>query len=99
GRDAFYKGAIAEKIVAFSEANGGHFSMQDFADHTSNWLDPVATNYRGYDVWQLPPNGQGIAVLQILNILEAYDIKSMGRNSADFIHLFVEAKKLAYADR
>lgn len=99
GRDAFYTGPIAEKIVAFSEANGGYFSMQDFADHTSNWLDPVSTNYRGYDVWELPPNGQGIAVLQILNILEAYDIKSMGRNSADFIHLFVEAKKLAYADR
>ncbi|MDA0834105.1 MAG: gamma-glutamyltransferase [Planctomycetota bacterium] len=99
GRDAFYKGSIAERIVAFSEMNGGYFSMQDFEDHTSNWLDPVSTNYRGYDVWELPPNGQGIAVLQILNILEAYDIKSMGRNSADFIHLFVEAKKLAYADR
>ncbi|MEX0726294.1 MAG: gamma-glutamyltransferase, partial [Planctomycetaceae bacterium] len=99
GRDAFYKGSIAERIVAFSEKNGGYFSMQDFADHTSNWVDPVSTNYRGYDVWQIPPNGQGIAVLQILNILEAYDVKSMGRNSADLIHLFVEAKKLAYADR
>ncbi|MFN0195203.1 MAG: gamma-glutamyltransferase [Planctomycetaceae bacterium] len=99
GRDAFYKGSIAERIVAFSQSNGGYFSREDFADHTSNWIDPVSTNYRGYDVWQLPPNGQGIAVLQILNLLEAYDVKSMGRNSVDFIHLFVEAKKLAYADR
>ncbi len=99
GRDAFYKGAIAHKIVAYSEANGGYFSLKDFADHTSDWVEPVSTNYRGYDVWELPPNGQGISVLEILNILEGFDLRAMGRGSADFVHLFVEAKKLAYADR
>jgi gamma-glutamyltranspeptidase/glutathione hydrolase len=99
GRDAFYKGPIAEKIVAFSKANGGYFDMKDFADHTSDWVDPVSTNYRGYDVWELPPNGQGIAALEILNILEGYDLAKMGHNSPDFIHAFIEAKKLAYADR
>ena len=99
GGDAFYRGDIARKIVAYSQANGGYFTMKDFADHTSQWVDPVSTNYRGYDVWELPPNGQGIAALQILNILEGYDIRKMGRGSADFIHLFAEAKKLAFADR
>ncbi len=99
GRDAFYHAAIAEKIVAFSEAHGGYFSIKDFADHRSQWIDPVSTSYRGYDVWELPPNGQGIAALEILNILETYDVESMGHNSAEFIHLFVEAKKLAFADR
>jgi gamma-glutamyltranspeptidase/glutathione hydrolase len=99
GRDAYYRGPIADQIVAFSQANGGYFSKKDFEDHTSTWVDPVSTNYRGYDVWELPPNGQGIAVLQILNILEGYDLRSMGRNSPDYLHLFIEAKKLAYADR
>lgn len=99
GRDAFYKGRIAEAIVNFSQKNGEHFTMKDFADHAGNWLDPVSTNYRGYDVWQLPPNGQGIATLEILNILEGYDIKNLGFGSADYIHRFVEAKKLAYANR
>ena len=99
GRDAFYKGDIAKQIVEFSKANGGYFSMQDFADHKSEWTDPVSTNYRGYDVWELPPNGQGIAALEMLNILEGYDVKALGRNSAELIHLFVEAKKLAFANR
>jgi gamma-glutamyltranspeptidase/glutathione hydrolase len=99
GRDAFYAGDIARQIVAFSEANGGYFSLKDFTDHRGEWVEPVSTNYRGYDVWELPPNGQGIAALEMLNILEAYDLKSMGHNSADFVHLFVEAKKLAFADR
>lgn len=99
GRDAFYTGDIAKKIVAFSEANGGYFSMKDFVDHTSDWIDPVSTNYRGYDVWELPPNGQGIAALEILNLIEPHDVKAMGHNSADLIHLFVESKKLAFADR
>ena len=99
GRDAFYRGPIAEQIVAYSKANGGYLSLKDFADHTSTWVDPVSTSYRGYDVWELPPNGQGITVLQMLNILEGYDIHSMGRHSADYLHLFLEAKKLAYADR
>jgi gamma-glutamyltranspeptidase/glutathione hydrolase len=99
GRDAFYMGEIARKIVEFSEKNGGHFSLKDFAEHRSDWIDPVSTNYRGYDVWELPPNGQGIAVLEMLNLLEAYDLKSMGPFSPDYLHLFIEAKKLAFADR
>lgn len=99
GRDAFYKGAPARRIVAFSDDNGGLFSMKDFADHTSTWVDPVSTTYRGYEVWELPPPGQGIAVLEMLNILEGYDLKKMGADSADWWHVFLEAKKLAYADR
>ena len=99
GRAAFYRGTIARQIVAFSEQNGGYFSVKDFEDHHSDWIEPVSTKYRGYDVWELPPNGQGIAALQILNLLEPYDIRSMGHNSPEFAHLFVEAKKLAFADR
>ena len=99
GRDAFYRGDIAKAIVAFSEAHGGYFNAADFADHKSDWIDPVSTNYRGYDVWELPPNGQGIAVLEILNLLEPYDLRSMGPGSPDLLHLLIEAKKLAYADR
>jgi gamma-glutamyltranspeptidase/glutathione hydrolase len=99
GPDAFYKGAIAEKIVSFSEAHEGYFSLKDFADHHSDWVEPVSTNYRGYDVWELPPNGQGIAALQMLNLIEPYDVRKMGSGSADWFHLFLEAKKLAFADR
>ncbi len=99
GATAFYEGSIARRIVAFSEKNGGYFSMQDFADHTSTWVEPVSTNYRGYDVWELPPNGQGIAALQMLNLIEPHDVKAMGPGSADWLHLFTEAKKLAFADR
>jgi gamma-glutamyltranspeptidase / glutathione hydrolase len=99
GREAFYKGDIAQEIVAFSEKNGGYFTLADFADHTDEWVDPVSTNYRGYDVWELPPNGQGIAALEMLNVLEHWDLKSLGHNSAEHLHLFIEAKKLAFADR
>lgn len=99
GRDAFYRGDIARRIVEFSERNGGHFSRKDFADHRSEWIDPVSTNYRGYDVWELPPNGQGIAALEMLNILEPEDLRSMGPLSPDYLHLLIEAKKLAFADR
>lgn len=99
GRDAFYKGRIAQEIVAFSQANGGHFSLRDFTDHTSDWIDPVSTTYRGHTVWELPPNGQGIAALQMLNLLEGFDLKSLGPKSPEYVHLFVEAKKLAFADR
>ncbi len=99
GRDAFYKGPIAEKIVAFSEDNGGYFSMPDFEDHSSVWVDPVSTNYRGYDEWELPPNSHGITALLMLNIMEGYDIASMGQNSAEALHIITEAKKLAFADR
>ena len=99
GPDAFYQGEIAEKIVRFSKAHGGRFSMRDFRDHTADWVEPVSTNYRGYDVWELPPNGQGIAVLQMLNLLEHFDLASMKPNSAEHLHLFTEAKKLAFEDR
>lgn len=99
GADDFYRGEIARKIVAYSRRVGGFFNERDFADHTSDWIEPVGTNYRGYDVWELPPNGQGIAVLQMLNLLEAYDLRRYGPGGADWLHLFVEAKKSAYADR
>lgn len=99
GRDVFYKGEIAEKIVGYLREQGGFLSMRDFEDHTSEWVDPISTNYRGYDVWELPPNGQGTAVLQMLNILENYDIASMGFGSPEYMHLFIEAKKLAFEDR
>jgi gamma-glutamyltranspeptidase/glutathione hydrolase len=99
GRDAFYKGDIARTIDAYMKAQGGFLSFQDLSSHTSEWVEPVSANYRGYDVWELPPNGQGIAALQILNVLEQYDIEGMGFNSADYIHTFVEAKKLAFEDR
>ena len=99
GRDAFYKGDIAHTIDAFMKKNGGYLSYEDMASHHSEWVEPLSTNYRGYDVWELPPNSQGIAALQMLNMMEAYDVKSMGFGSADYVHLFVEAKKLAFEDR
>src|SRR5438876_2251234 len=99
GRDAFYTGEIADKIDAFMQANGGFLRKADFEKHTSTWVDPVATNYRGYDVFELPPNGQGIAALQILNILEEFDLRAMGFGSVQALHTMIEAKKLAWADR
>jgi gamma-glutamyltranspeptidase/glutathione hydrolase len=99
GHDAFYKGEIAGKIDAFMQANGGFLRKVDFEKHASTWVDPVSTNYRGFDVFELPPNGQGIATLQILNILEGFDLRAMGRNSTDTLHTMVEAKKIAWADR
>lgn len=99
GRDAFYKGEIAEKIVSYVKEQGGFLSMRDFEDHTSEWVEPISTNYRGYNVWELPPNGQGTAALQILNILENYDIAKMGFGSTEYMHVFIEAKKLAFEDR
>lgn len=99
GRDGFYRGDVAKTMVKYIKEQGGFLSMKDLKDHTSEWVEPVSTNYRGYDVWELPPNGQGIAALQILNILELYDIKSMGFGSEEYMHLFTEAKKLAYEDR
>src|SRR5207249_1955610 len=99
GRDDEYEGRIAREMVSFAARHGGLFTQQDFTEHTSTWVEPVSTNYRGYDLWEIPPPGQGIAALQMLNILEAYDLKSRGPRSADYWHLFLEAKKLAYADR
>ncbi len=99
GRDAFYKGDIAQRIEKYLRANGGYLTAADLAAHHSEWVEPVSTNYRGYDVWELPPNTQGVAALQMLNILEGYDIRSMGFGSADYVHALVEAKKLAFEDR
>jgi len=99
GRNEFYRGTIARTIDAFMKKQGGFLSYDDLSRHHSEWVEPVSTNYRGYDVWELPPNGQGIAALQILNILEGYDIASMGFGSAEYIHTFTEAKKLAFEDR
>jgi len=99
GRNEFYRGSIARDIDAFMRKNGGFLSFDDLSRHHSEWVEPVSSSYRGYEVWELPPNGQGIAALQILNILEGYDITSMGFGSADYIHVFTEAKKLAFEDR
>ena len=99
GRDAFYKGDIAKTIANYMEKNGGFLSYEDLSSHTGNWVDPVSTNYRGYDVWELPPNGQGIAALQILNIMELFDVSSMDHDSAEYVHLFTEVKKLVFEDR
>ncbi len=97
--ESFYKGDIAQTISKFITEQGGFLSVEDLKSYKAEWIKPVSSNYRGFDVWELPPNGQGIAALQILNILEQYDIASMGHNSAEYIHLFTEAKKLAYEDR
>ncbi len=99
GKDVFYKGDIAKTIDRFMKKNGGYLSYKDLADHTSNWVDPVSTTYRGYRVWELPPNGQGITVLQMLNILENFDFSKIPFGSAEHIHLLTEAKRLAYEDR
>ena len=99
GRDAYYKGPIAEALVRYSKANGGFYSLEDFARHHSTWDTPISTDYHGWTVWEMPPNSQGLAALQLLNILENFDLKAMGRGSADFWHVMTEAKKLAFADR
>ena len=99
GRDVFYKGHIAKSIARYMQENGGFLSYDDLESHSGNWIDPVSTNYRGFDVWELPPNGQGIAALQILNIMELFDIGAMRRESAEYVHLFTEAKKLVFEDR
>ena len=99
GRDEFYKGDIARRIDAYMAEQGGLLNYDDLAAHESEWVTPVSTNYRGWDVFELPPNGQGIAALQILNLLEKFDLSAMGFGSAEYIHTFVEAKKLAFEDR
>ena len=99
GREAFYEGEIPREIENYMCAHGGYLRAEDFAEHRSEWVEPVSTNYRGYDVWELPPNGQGIAALQMLNILEAYDLAALGWDSPEYLHLLIEAKKLAYEDR
>ncbi|MFO7724928.1 MAG: gamma-glutamyltransferase [Oceanipulchritudo sp.] len=99
GREAFYRGPIAEAIVELIQDQGGYLSMEDLARHHGDWVVPVSTSYRGYDLWEIPPNGQGIAALQILNILETFDFSGIEFGSAEHLHLFIEAKKLAYEDR
>jgi gamma-glutamyltranspeptidase/glutathione hydrolase len=99
GRDGYYNGPIAESLIALSDRKGGLFQKADFEKTRASWVEPVSTNYRGYDVWEIPPPGQGIATLQMLNTLEKYDLKKMGPNSADYWHLLIESKKLAFADR
>ena len=99
GRDAFYKGSIARTIADFIKEQGGFLAYEDLESHTSEWVEPLSCNYRGYDVWELPPNGQGTAALQILNIMENFDVRSMGFGSSEYIHHFTEAKKIAFEDR
>lgn len=99
GRDAFYRGEVAAVIDSFMKQRGGFLTAEDLASHRSDWIEPVSVNYRGYDVWELPPNGQGIAALQMLGTMKTFDVSSMGFGSADHLHLFIEAKKLAFEDR
>ncbi len=99
GRDAYYKGPIAKTISTYMQRIGGWLREDDFAQHEGEWVEPVSTSYRGVEVWELPPNTQGIATLQMLNIMEGFDLKKMGAGSADALHVMIEAKKIAYADR
>jgi gamma-glutamyltranspeptidase/glutathione hydrolase len=99
GRDAFYCGSIADRIVACAASVGGLIAEEDLAMHVSTWDDPVSVRYREHDVWELPPNGQGIAALQMLGILEGFALSGMTRGGAELLHLQIEAKKLAYEDR
>ena len=98
GRDAFYKGPIAEAIVAYSDKHDGFLTMKDFEDHTSTWVEPIYADYGDYRLYELPPNGQGIAALEMIKILGNVDLGAMGHNSAEYLHHIIEAKKLAYAD-
>ena len=99
GRDVFYKGDIAKRIVRFSDRNDGTLTLEDFAEFDAQWVEPVSTKYRGYDVYELGAQTQGITALEMLNILEGYDLKSLGHGSAEHLHLMIESKKLAFADR
>ncbi len=99
GKDIYYRGDIARAIDSFCREVGCYLRYEDLAAHSSKWVEPVSTNYRGYDVWELPPNGQGIAALQMLNLLEPHDLSSLGHNSASTLHLLIEAKKIAFEDR
>ena len=98
GRDAFYRGPIAEAIVAYSDSKNGFFTMQDFEEHTSTWVEPLSTDYKNYTLYELPPNGQGIAALEMVNTLGNVDLGALGHNSTAYLHHLIEAKKLAYAD-
>jgi gamma-glutamyltranspeptidase/glutathione hydrolase len=99
GLDALYKGELCKAVVDFSKNHGGLLSLEDFKDHTTAWVEPISAVYRGYTVYELPPNGQGITALEMLNILEGYDISGLGRQSPEYLHLLIEAKKFAFHDR
>ncbi|WP_374575595.1 gamma-glutamyltransferase family protein [Phenylobacterium sp.] len=99
GREAFYDGPIARAIDGYMKRIGGWLSLQDLAAHRGEWVEPISASYRGYDVWELPPNTQGLAAIEMLNVLEGFDLKAMGAGGADALHVMIEAKKLAYADR
>jgi gamma-glutamyltranspeptidase len=99
GPDVFYKGDIAEKIVRCSEKKGGLFTVKDFVDHRSDWVEPISANYRGYDIYELLPATHGFVALEVLKVLEGFDLKAMGAQSANAWHLMIESKKLAFADR
>src|SRR5437868_924132 len=99
GRDAFYRGPLARSITEYVQRCGGVLSMEDMQQHHSDWVAPISTNYRGYDVYEFPPNTQGIAALEMLNIIEGYDLKSLGYQTAPYLHILLEAKKLAFTDR
>src|SRR5204863_7451230 len=101
GRDAFYKGPIAAAIAADMKRRDGLglINARDFAEHSSDWVEPISTSYRGYDVYEMPPNTQGFLVLEMLNILEGFDVKALGFNSPEYLHALVEAKRIAFADR
>ena len=99
GRDAFYRGPIAQAIAADMKARGGLLTAADLSAHHADWISPISTTYRGYEVFELPPNTQGIVALEMLNILEGFDVKALGHNSAAYLHLLVEAKRIAFADR
>ena len=98
GRDGYYKGKMAENLVKFLQAQGGVHTLEDFADFEPEWVEPISTTYRGWEVFELPPNGQGVAALSMLNIMENFPLKDYGHNSAAALHVMIEAKKLAYAD-
>ena len=99
GRDAFYRGPIARAIVDDARRRGGLLEERDFAEHRSDWVEPISTTYRGYRVFEMPPNTQGVAALEMLNILEGFDLMALGHNSAAYLHLLLEAKRIAFADR
>jgi len=99
GTEAFYEGEIAQTIADYAERTGGYLRMEDFRQHEANWVDPVSVDYRGVEVYELPPNGQGIAALQMLQILKGFDVENMGHNSTDYLHVQAEAKKLVFEDR
>lgn len=99
GTETFYEGEICDAIIKFSDRNNGLLSPRDFRDHNTTWLEPISTDYRGYTIYELPPNGQGLTVLEMLNILEGYDIDTLKHNSPEYLHLLIEAKKAAFSDR